>query len=212
MATEETDSTVLSSTAVWSVAADQRAGRPLLVLFHGHGGVEDDLTPIFPLLPASTVAVAFRGIVPLGNRWTWFDVEHQPRVVFDHSVRAVMRWIDQACPVDPVGLLGFSQGGAVALDLLRLAPRRFAYVGQMSGFIMDGRRGASTELARRRPPAFSAHGGRDEVIPSRDVRATSAWLRRHTDVAEYHYPDLDHRIADDVLLDAAAFIERVQTT
>jgi len=145
MSTEVSASTVLSSTAVWSVAADARAGRPLLVLLHGHGGVEEDLTPIFPLLPASTVAVALRGPVPLQDRWTWFDFDHQPRVVFDRSVAAVMRCIDQACPTDPVGVLGFSQGGAVALELLRLAPQRFAYVGLMSGFIMHGHRGASAD-------------------------------------------------------------------
>jgi phospholipase/carboxylesterase len=142
MSTEVSASAVLPSTAVWSVAADQRAGRPLLVLLHGHGGVEDDLTPIFPLLPASTVAVAPRGTVPLQDRWTWFDFEHQPRVVFDRSVKAVMQWIWLVQLIRSESSAS-PREGAVALKLLRRAPQGFAYVGLMSAFIMHGRRGST---------------------------------------------------------------------
>lgn len=196
-----------SATAVWSDPAGPLRAE-LLVLLHGHGGVEHDLTGIFPMLPETVVAVALRGSVPLGDRWTWFDGARQPLEVFDRSVLRVRPWVDEVWGDRPVGVLGFSQGGALALELLRLAPHRWAYAGQICGFRMPERRADSAELARRRPPTFSAVAGRDEVITIEDSREMTDWMRRHTEVSEHHYPHLGHEITDEVLQDAAAFITR----
>jgi phospholipase/carboxylesterase len=196
----------LPDAAVWSASPAPRAGAELLVLLHGHGGVEDDLTPLFPMLPETTLAVALRGTVSLGDRWTWFDGHRQPLTVFDQSVEQVRAWVDEVWDDRPVGVLGFSLGGAVALELLRRAPDRFAYAGQICGFRMPGRRDDCPELAHRRPPVFSGVGERDDVISVDDTREMTEWLRRHTEVSEHRYPHLGHEIADAMLQDAASFV------
>jgi phospholipase/carboxylesterase len=191
---------------VWSATSVPQPGRQLLVLLHGRGGTEDDLTSIFTMLPRSTVAVGIRGLVPHRDRWAWFDWESQPPLPVDRAADLVTSWVDRSWPTGPVGLLGFSQGGALALEMLRRSPRRFAYAGQICGFHLEGRPADDTELARHRPPVFSAFAGRDDVIDPGQVRRTTSWLRRHTDVSEHYYPHLAHEISDRVLRDAAAFV------
>ena len=192
---------------MWSAPHTGGAGDELLVLLHGYGGVEQDLTGIFPMLPDGVVGVALRGTVPVRDRWAWYDGYRQPLRVFDRSVQDVLAWVDEVWGGDrPVGLLGFSQGGALALELLRHEPHRFAYAGQICGFRMPGRRTDSVELERVRPPTFSAVGGRDDVIVRAESEEMSDWLRRHTAVSEHSYPELGHQITDEVLLDVVAFI------
>lgn len=197
----------LRTSAVWSTTAP-RPGQSLLVLLHGRGGTEDDLTSIFTMLPASTVAVALRGGVAHRDRWAWFDTDREPPFTLDEAVDAVLAWLDRAWPAGPVGVLGFSQGGAVALELLRRASQRLAYAGQICGFHLTN--GPTDDLDRRRPPVFSAYGGKDDVISPRQARRATAWLRRHTDVSEHYYAGLGHEIADRVLRDAADFVGRHQ--
>ncbi len=68
--------------------------------------------------------VPHRGAAGTGNR----------RAVTD-AARAVLRWLDEAAGTAPaIGLLGFSQGAAVALQALRLAPERFAFALALSGY------------------------------------------------------------------------------
>ena len=43
------------SAIIWSAPADQRAGRPLLVLLHGYGSHEGDLFGLSPHLPLQPV-------------------------------------------------------------------------------------------------------------------------------------------------------------
>jgi dienelactone hydrolase len=90
----------------------------------------------------------------------------------------VLAWVDEMSSDDrPVGLLGFCQGGALALELLRHQPLRFAYAGQICGFRLPGPRTDSVDLQRRRPPTFSALGGRDDVIARAESTAMTDWLR-----------------------------------
>lgn len=191
---------------IWSVPSPRRSDGPLLVMLHGHGGVEHDLAQGFAALPRGPVAVSLRGSVALGNRWTWFDHGRQPRSAFDAAVRGVLRWIDTLPEDRHVGLLGFSQGGAVAIQLMRLRPHRFDFAVHLSAFVMPGRVATDGELARVRPPVFSGHGALDDVIPLTDPLRNLDWLRRHTTLSERTYPRLGHTVSAEVIADAGRFI------
>ncbi len=77
------------------------------------------------------------------------STSRDPEHVTDAAAR-LLRWLDAAAgEASAVGLLGFSQGAAVAIQALRLDPERFAFVGQPQR-LRDARRPARR---RRRSPS-----------------------------------------------------------
>ena len=121
------------------------------------------------------------------------------------SARAVLSWLDTV-QATSVGLLGFSQGGAMALQLLRHAPERFAYAVQLSGFALPGELEGDRVLSERKPPVFWGRGTLDEVIPVRAIEFTEAWLPQHATLTTNIYEDVAHAISERELSDAGRFI------
>jgi len=113
-----------------------------------------------------------------------------------------------ALPQQPtsIGLLGFSQGGAMTLQLMRHAPERFAFAVQLSGFIASGTHPGDQRLAEVRPPVFWGRGTLDPVIPEAAVARTQAWLPAHSTLTERIYEGLGHSIAQAELAEIVAFL------
>ncbi|HWR85774.1 MAG TPA: hypothetical protein VN200_07260 [Rhodoglobus sp.] len=192
------------SAIIWSAPEGERAGRPLLLAFHGHHGDEHQLAVAAQALPPHIVVATPRAPYREPGGWSWFELAESGRTQADQAVDAVLAWLDRQPAFSSIGLLGLSQGSAVALNVLRRDPARFAYVVQLSGFSIDT--SPMPELAALRLPAFSAHGDRDTVIPTDLVMETSRWLHEHTALVERRYPLLDHSVDPQELLEAAAFI------
>src|SRR4030081_1650027 len=122
---------------LWSAPATQRADRPLIVLLHGWSYDERHLFAFAHLFPQEMVVASVRAPYaeaggharvpsrgnPIGNP--------QPRVAND-ATEAVLDWLNTLPPASSIGLLGFSQGGAMALQLMRRAPARFDYGVQLA--------------------------------------------------------------------------------
>ncbi|MGB3955288.1 MAG: dienelactone hydrolase family protein [Brooklawnia sp.] len=194
---------------VWSSRARQEAsGNHLLVLLHGAGGVPDDLTPCFEVLPPGISAVSLGGPIAAEGRWAWAHLDEPDPDGLRDSARAVSSWLDSLRGFSSVGLLGFSQGAAVVIEMLRHCPQRVVYAVVLSGLLpseVDDRDG---EVARHSPPVFMGTGNLDDVIPPEETRALRAWLRRHTAVTEHRYPTLGHGMSSDEIRDAISFAER----
>ncbi|WP_322410972.1 alpha/beta hydrolase [Microbacterium invictum] len=202
-------------TALWSAEPGDRAGRPLLVLLHGYGADERDLFGLVPHLPPAFVVAAVRA--PLTPPWpspgySWYPIEglqgRDPGAVTS-AAEALLRWLDAAtAPATSVGLLGFSQGAAVALQALRLDHERFAFAVNLSGYVAPGALPGDTALAARRPPVFWGRGSRDDVIPAALVEHTSTWLPDHVDLSGRLYPGLTHSVSEDELGDVRVFLDK----
>jgi phospholipase/carboxylesterase len=141
--------------------------------------------------------------LPSGG-WSWFELSEAgiPQAV--RVVGQLLSWLERQRGHSSLGVLGLSQGGAMAMALLRASPTTFDYGLQLSGFAIDT--SPAPELAAVRPPFFSAHGGRDTVIPADRARDTAAWLREHTTLTERVYPTLGHSIDPIEIVEAASFI------
>jgi phospholipase/carboxylesterase len=192
------------SAVVWSAPEAERAGRPLLLGFHGHHGDEHQLAIAAQVLPRRVVVATPRAPYLEPGGWSWFELAEPGRQQAADAVEAVLGWLDRQPRFSSIGLLGLSQGSAMALALLRRDPSRFDYVAQLSGFAIDT--SPAPDVARLRPPAFSAHGDLDTVIPKERVDDTARWLREHTTLTERRYPQLGHSVDPLELLDAAAFL------
>ena len=198
---------------LWSASAADREGRPLLLLLHGYNSNEGDLFGLAPYLPLEPAIASLRAPISSDYGYAWF-----PRVVDDETgdvgftgaeqtADAILTWLDRAAPgVTSVGLLGFSQGAAMALELLRRAPERFAFVVNLAGFALPGERDGDERMARLAPPVFWGRGAADEVVPARMIEHTQMWLPAHTTLDERIYEGIGHSVSDRELADVSAFI------
>lgn len=201
---------------LWSAPVDERAGRPVLVLLHGYGSDERDLFALVPFLPEAFVVAAVRA--PLSPPfptpgWSWYPIEGLDAPGADAvttAARSLIAWIDAAvAPADTtIGLLGFSQGAAVALQALRLQPERFAFVVNLAGYVDGGDLPTDELLAEVRPPVFWGRGARDEVIPAARVEHTIQWLPDHVELSGRVYAGLTHSVSQEELDDVRAFLEK----
>src|ERR1700709_8905 len=167
-----------------------QAGDDLLILLHGFEGTERDLEGRFPDLPASVVTASLRAPVGQDVGHAWFLDDFGVK----DAVDGVLDWLDTQQGFASVGVLGLSQGGAMALELLRKAPERFAYAVQLGGILLC--LGAAPSLAALHPPVFSGHGELDEIVPKPDVAATNEWLAAHTDLTGVDYVGMGHWISE----------------
>lgn len=199
---------------LWSATADERAERPLLVLLHGYGADEHDLFALRPYLPERFAVASVRA--PLAPPWpmpgaSWYPIEgldgRDPAHVTD-AARRLLQWLDAATDADTVGLLGFSQGAAVAIQALRLEPQRFAFAVALSGYAAPDALPGDAELAARRPPVFWGRGTNDDVIPEALVAHTTQWLPAHTELSGRVYPGLTHSVSEVELADVRTFLDR----
>lgn len=156
------------------------------------------------LLPPELVVATPRAPFREPGGWSWFELAESGRDAAARVTTELTRWLDRQQGYTSIGLLGLSQGGAMALSLLRRDPTRFDYVVQLSGFAIDT--SPDAELARLRPAVFSAHGDLDTVIPLDRVSDTARWLSQHTTLTEKRYAGLGHAVAPEEILDVSRFI------
>ena len=188
----------------WSVPANRRAGRHLLLAFHGHRGDEAQLGVAAALLGDVVVATPRAPHRLPSGGWSWFELSEAGIPQAEQVVGEIVEWMQRLSGHATTGVLGLSQGGAVAMALLRARPDLFDYGLQLSGFAIDT--SPAPALAARRPPFFSAHGGRDTVIPADRAADTARWLREHTTLTERNYPALGHSVEPIEIAEAIGFI------
>lgn len=198
-----------TSAILWSAPERERAGRPLLVLLHGLGSHEGDLFSMSPGLPLEPVIASLRAPLQHGGGWSWWPytgLAGEPAASdVDAAASAVIDWLDTV-EYTSVSLLGFSQGAALSLQLLRHAPTRFAATVALSGFLAPGEHPGDDELARVKPPVFWGRGTADTVIPDAAIERTSERLPEHADATVRIYENLGHSISSPELAEFVAFL------
>lgn len=196
----------------WTRPTGERAGTPLLVALHGVGSNEQDLLGLAPALPAAWTIASLRAPTPWGPGFSWYPLGTPGSPALgpvDAAVEEVLDWVDAVAADHPrIGVLGFSQGGSMALQLLRARPAAFAFAVSLSGFVVPGVTDARDDaVAAVRPRVFLGHGDLDPVIPAEATARTQAWSAAHTDLTDRSYADLPHAVSTAELADVAAFID-----
>lgn len=204
---------------------------PALVVLHGYGASERDLVDLLPYLGHPGEAYFLRAplaLSPSGEAapptpgqaawgWAWFPLVLQPGVLTARpediaaGTDALITWLTEHLAGREVILLGFSQGGAMAVEVLRAAPPdlrgRLRALVLLSGFVAGDRGDQDAVLdGAPRVPVFFGHGGADVVIPRPLSAASSAWLAKHTGLTEREYPGLPHAVDAAELSDVRAFL------
>jgi phospholipase/carboxylesterase len=199
------------SAVLWSAPEAERRDRPLLVMMHGWSYDETHLYQLTAGLPAELVVASLRAPIAEAGGYAWFPSRGNPigdpqPDVANARTDAVLEWLDLQPSFPSVGVLGFSQGGAMALQLLRRHPARFAYAIQLAGFVVADNQPGDQILSTTRPPVFWGRGARDGVIPRAAITRTAHWMAEHTEADIQVYPGLGHDVAGRELDDLAHFV------
>lgn len=197
---------------MWSSPERERAGRPHLILLHGYGSNEGDLFQLAPYLPLNFVIAAPRALLPhpMGVGYSWFPLDDggADTIHVDRAADELADWIEEISgKASRVGILGFSQGGCVGLQVLRRRPGVADALVMLASARHPEEDPGDTAMAARRPPVFSGRGTADDVIPSWRFADTADWLPEHSRLTERIYEGLGHAISDAVLQDVVAFLD-----
>jgi phospholipase/carboxylesterase len=197
---------------LWSTSEQARRGRPLLILMHGRGSNEHDLLGLAASLPAGFAIASVRAPIAEGFGWSWFEADVNPSgdphpENADLAADAVLEWLHGLDWVPPhVGTLGFSQGGAMAVHLMRRDPYRFDFAVNLSGFVVRGDQLGDAALAVRRPHVFWGRGMDDPLFTPEVLRRTEPWLPRHSTLTTGHYAGIGHSVSPEQLRDVSVFL------
>jgi Predicted esterase len=195
---------------MWSTPERERTGRPHLVLLHGYGSNEGDLFQLAPYLPLDLVVASPRAPLPhpMGFGFSWFPLDDQINGIgIDGAADALATWFEHLRGrASWLGVLGFSQGGALALQVLRRHPELVDAVVMLASARDPEPDAGDAELELRRPPVFSGRGTADEVIPEWRFADTADWLPDHSRLTERIYEGLGHSVSEPMLEDVNAFL------
>ena len=198
----------------WSAPEGERDGRPLLIQMHGWSYDEQHLFQFRDDLSAELVIASVRAPHAEAGGYAWFPSQGNPigdpqPQVATRAVDAVLDWLD-ALTFKPssIGLLGFSQGGAMVLQLMRTRPESFDYGVNLAGFVVNDVQSGDSTLARLQRPIFWGRGQQDFVIPQRAIERTQAWMVKHSHATTRVYEQLGHDVAGNEVTDFAAFVAR----
>ena len=182
---------------------------PIVLLLHGLGSHERDLTGLVPYLPPSFAYASLRGIYRYVQGYAWLESDIDPAATekIQTSAAAVETWIaQQTAPV--VGAIGFSQGGILGLQLLRRDPHALDWIVQLSGAPFPAAMPGDAALAEVKPPALWGHGGLDPLFDEDRELRVREYMRAHTTLEEERRPHLGHAVDEVELRAIAAFLQR----
>ncbi len=199
---------------------------PTILALHGWGASAHDLLGLAPLLHRGEALVLCpQGPVgfeiapdqlPGQLGFGWWPLRQSRELdltAFAHARDQLRAFLDAACqryPVDPRKLvvLGFSQGGVLACDLVLGEPERFAGLIALSTWLPEAALRAHPECsAHQNFPALLLHGSEDPMIPVEQAqRARDALTARGLDVSYREYP-MQHEINQEALIQIARWLE-----
>ena len=192
---------------------------PLLVMLHGYGSDEADLLGLADFLDPRLRVLSVRAPMALDmGGYAWFPLEIAGAGLaadYEEAERSLARLAGHldAVLAEQGGagetlLLGFSQGGAMALELLLARPEAVTGVAFLSGLWSKQRmpRDPARRAAVKGKPVLQTHGTGDPLIPLAEARATRGLLQElEVDLTWREYA-MGHQIDEDCLRDLIDWI------
>lgn len=131
--------------------------------------------------------------------------EGQCQVELASSQDLLERWLvslpgTTKIPLERTAVIGFSQGGAMALDLGFKLPLAGLVI--LSGYLHPAKRDLKPDL----PPILMVHGKKDTVVPVSSARSASAALKAMGAQLDYYEFEMGHEVSPKILPTIKDFI------
>lgn len=184
---------------------------PVVLFLHGYGADERDLPELMRFLPDLAWTSPRAPLRSQYEGFSWYDAAELVRPSVEEVQSAtdtLWDWIDQYVPGESkLIVIGFSQGGLMATQLLRTRPQRIQGTVILSGFMASGNLPGDAELAASKPRVIYARGLEDQMIPKASISELNTWLQAHTRAITKSYPALGHSVDAKVMADVALYVE-----
>jgi|SRR5262245_16810956 len=187
-----------------SRGAPLAAARAAVIMLHGRGGTADDILSLADLFAQSDLTY----IAPQASSGSWYPYSFlSPLERNEPALSAALATVaeslaalaSQGFPAERVFLLGFSQGGCLALEYAARHAQRYAgVVGLSAGLIGSEITPRTYQGSLAGTPIFLGCGDRDGHIPLARVRESTRVLTAlGADVAERIYASMGHTINEE---------------
>lgn len=203
-----------------AIAVPAKSGNPTasIVILHGWGANAQDVAFLCSLLELPDVQF-FIPDAPFQHPYStdgkmWYDLSYMSfqsdltqQADLQASRKALIDWLNSleaqsGIPLSRTILGGFSQGGAMTLDVGLSLP----LAGMM---VLSGYQHGALKPGEKIPPILMVHGRQDQVVPLSAAHRAKANLERLNAAIEYREFDMGHEISPLVLNEVYAFVQRV---
>jgi phospholipase/carboxylesterase len=171
-----------------------------IVALHGWGANCDDLISLAPLVGLRNYQwicpeAPFDHPMPGGKMW--YDLQSMDTEGLAQSCELLSQFLEDlpavtGIPLEKTFLLGFSQGGAMTLDVGLAFP--FAGLISLSGYLHITEEDLLELANMDLPPILIAHGTLDSVVPIHMARNTKEIFDHLGITVEYEEYEMEHEI------------------
>ena len=203
-----------------------------VIVLHGLGADGWDFVPIvreldvpedlplryiFPHAPERAVTINNGMEMPAWYDIAMSDIARMPDEAGIRESQAqveeiIAREVARGVPARRIVLAGFSQGGAIALQVALRRNEPLGGVIALSTYLaLEESLAREATRASRGVPIFMAHGTQDPVVSLQLAEASAATLRTQGYEIEWHTYPMPHSVCPEEITDLSAFLERVFT-
>ncbi|MCW6035417.1 hypothetical protein K4A83_03885 [Spirulina subsalsa FACHB-351] len=201
---------ILSLEALYLPPSSGNPPSHLLIALHGWGANAHDLVSLAAFLHLPHYGMFFPNAPyehpysPTGR--SWYDLEAEDYTGLPESRQQLLDWLQETSqtaqiPPSRIVLCGFSQGGAMTLDVGLALP--CAALCSLSGYLH-----APPQATPPLPPVFMAHGRLDRVVPIQQAQQARTLLTQLGVKLDYHEFNMAHEIQHPVIQALQQFLDR----
>ena len=190
------------SPTIEAISAVPSGGKPthLLVMLHGWGANYQDFVPFakvlnFPDFGYFFPNAPFEHFQVTGGR-AWYALEKKEFTGLEESKKLLLNWLmsleaSTGVPLNRTVMAGFSQGGAMTLDVGLKLP--LAALCSFSGYLHYE---PQPQENKTFPPTMIIHGQQDPVVPLEAAKKAQAKLTEIGVPVQYHEFPMGHEVQD----------------
>ncbi len=190
----------MSEPKIEAISVMPNSGNPkyLLIMLHGWGANYQDFVPFAKMLNLPSFGYWFPNApfnhpqVPGGR--AWYALESQEYTGLTKSRELLRNWLISlesatGIPLNRMILAGFSQGGAMTLDIGLTLP--FAAICSFSGYLHYH---PQPQAKAKFPPTLIVHGKQDLVVPVQAAQQARDELQAIGVLIQYQEFDMGHEV------------------
>ena len=220
MKKKEFISSNIKLTTPLELSLDKKKPDKAFIVLHGWGANQHDLVPFvrnlnlknyYSFFPNAPFDVP--GTAGTGKGWFSFPINDESENELAQSKVQLLAHINEVekrgFSLTNIVIMGFSQGAAMALEILLSKRKRIGAVISLSGFLIDGSNFHTLNDAIKQTPIFLAHGQHDTILPLKRAKLSAKALKNAgLKITWREYP-MAHEIIADEVEDIRGFLNKI---